>query len=235
MSSVVVGYISPGQTATGFCDSLADLMRSETRVIGRVSIVSGPRIAAARNDLCHAFLNMSQRPEWLLMLDADMSFGEDLVDRMLKTSHEKLRPVIGGLCFGGGRVGQPFPTLYKFVDPANNGGKVTKVLELYPKDALCKVDATGAACLFIHRDILVQMYDKFSTMPDGHKNPHPWFAETVHAGHEYGEDFTFCLRLKQIKVPIYCHTGIKLGHQKTQNYDEEFYHAYRKGRSTPSS
>ena len=31
-----------------------------------------------------------------------------------------------------------------------------------------------------------------------------------------------------MKVPIYVHTGIKLGHLKTQNYNEEYYNAYLK-------
>ena len=153
MSSVVVGYCSPGNTATIFTDSLADLMRAESRVIGRISPVSGPRISAARNDICSSFLSMKMKPEWLLMLDADMSFDETIVHQLLEASHEKLRPVLGGLCFGGGHVGQPFPTLYQFVDPAKNNGKVTKVLERYPKEALCKVDATGAACLHPQRGL----------------------------------------------------------------------------------
>lgn len=226
---ITVGYCSPGSVSTRFSDSLIDLMMSDSRVSSRISVVSGPRIAAARNDICSTFLAEKSKPEWLLMLDSDMSFDTDIVERMLQASHEKLRPVVGGLCFGGGRVGVPFPTLYQMIDPGKSKGKVTKVLEAYPKDALCKVDATGAACLFIHRELLIQMKDKFGLMPDGHENPHPWFAESIYKGHEYGEDWTFCMRLKQMKVPLYVHTGIKLGHVKTQLYDEEFYLRSRHG------
>lgn len=225
---VVIGYCSPGTVSTKFSDSLIDLMLSDSRVSGRISVVSGPRIAAARNDICSSLLKMPSKPQWLLMLDADMGFDSDLVEKLLQVAHEKIRPVIGGLCFGGGRVSVPFPTLYQMVDPAKNQGKVTTVLKDYPKDALCKVDATGAACLFIHRDLLVQMQEKFGFMPDGHVNPHPWFAETIYKGHEYGEDWTFCMRLRQMGVPLYVHTGIKLGHVKTQTYDEQFYFDYRR-------
>lgn len=219
---ICLSWISPGTVSTRFMDSVLGIMRDE-RVVGHISIISGPRIAQARNDVCHSFLANSAKPEWLVMLDSDMTFDADLIEKLLDASHEKLRPAVGGLCFGGGRVGIPFPTLYKLVDPAKNNGKVTEVIWNYPKDALCKVDATGAACLILHRELLMQMQDKFATMPDGHVNPHPWFAETVHLGHEYGEDWTFCMRLKQMKVPLYVHTGIKLGHIKTQNYDEDFY------------
>lgn len=226
--SVVVGYCSPGQTATLFTDSLADLMRVETRIIGRIGMLSGPRIATARNLICSSMLDMPQKPEWLFMVDADMGFEDDIVDRFLEAAHPKLRPVVGGLCFSGGRIGQPLPTLSVLADPKENDGKVTKTIYEYPKDALCKVDATGAAGLFVHRDVLVQMHEEFKLMPDGYPNPHPWFSETVHAGHEYGEDWTFCMRLRHMKVPLYVHTGIKLGHQKNWNYNEEYYMDYRR-------
>ncbi len=225
---IALGFISPGTVSTAFMTSALDLMKTDSRVSSWVSVVSGPRIAAARNDVVSQFLELSTKPEWLLMLDSDMVFDADIAERMIQASHTKLRPVVGGLCFGGGRVGVPFPTLYQMVDPAKNQGKVTKVLESYPKDALCKVDATGAACLFIHRELLTQMYDQFHAMPDGHVNPHPWFAESIYKGYEYGEDWTFCMRLKQMNVPLYVHTGIKLGHIKSQNFNEEFYNTYRR-------
>lgn len=224
---IVIGYVSPGQVSTRFMDSFDDLRCKDNRVTGRISIISGPRITQARNDICCQFLSMSDKQQWLLMLDSDMTFDSDIVERLLDASHEKLRPVVGGLCFGGGRVGVPFPTLYKLTDPAKTKGKLTEVIKEYPKDALVKVDATGAACLFMHRDLLVQMKDKFALMPDGHNNPHPWFSETIYKGQPYGEDWSFCMRLKQMNVPLYVHTSIKLGHIKTHLYDEEFYFSRR--------
>jgi len=224
---IIIGYISPGQVATRFTDSLLGVFK-DPRVVGHISVISGPRIAQARNDMVSAFLSDKSKPQWLLMVDSDMIFEPSIIDDFLNAAHEKLRPVVGGLCFGGGRVGQPFPTLYKLVDPNKNGGKFTEVIRDYPKNALCKVAATGAACLFIHRDVLLQMQDKFAAMPDSHRNPHPWFAETVQGGHEYGEDWTFCMRLQHMKIPLYVHTGIKLGHVKTQIYDEDFYLEYRR-------
>lgn len=229
---ITVGYCSPGSVSTRFSDSLIDLMLADARVSSRISRVSGPRIASARNDIVDSFLKMQQVPEWLLMLDSDMSFDTDIVERMIQASHEKIRPVVGGLCFGGGRVGVPFPTLYKLVDKGKGKGQTTEVINDYPKDALCKVDATGAACLFIHREVLLQMKDKFGTLHNGVHNPQPWFAETIYQGYEWGEDWTFCMRLKQMNIPLYVHTGIKLGHVKTHLYDEEFYNKMRSSHGT---
>ena len=223
---ISVGYISNGDEKTHFSNSLYMMGMQDKRITKVHVIISGPRIATARNDVIKEFLKTDN--QWILLLDSDMVFAPDLLEKLLATANERIRPVVGGLCFGGGRVGIPFPTLYALTSPKENNGRVTKVISNYPKDALCKVDATGAACLLIHRDVLLNMEKEFGNMPDGYSNPHPWFAETVHMGHEYGEDWTFCMRLRQLKVPIYVNTAAKLGHVKTQIYDEEFYEQWRK-------
>lgn len=222
---ISLGYVSPGHGPDGFMLSLLELQRVEPRLTKIHGIVSGPRISEARNDLIREFLKTKN--EWLLMLDRDMIFDGDIVEKFMQASNPKIRPVVGGLCFGGGRVGVPFPTLYTLVDPATNNGKLTRVVSDYPKDALCKVDATGAAALFCHRQLLIEVGEKYKDMPDGYPNPHPWFAESVQNGHSYGEDWTFCMRLKLMGIPLYVHTGIKLGHVKTQDYNESYYNQWR--------
>lgn len=227
-NKVAIGFISPGEVATSFLESMLTISTSDPHIVGHISVVSGPRIAAARNDVVTGFLAHPQEPDWLFMVDSDMDFPQNTIAKFLEASNLKIRPVVGGLCFGGGRIGMPFPTLYRLVDPKKNGGKITEVIHDYPKDALCKVDATGAAALFIHRSVLEDMCSSFSTMPDGYRNPHPWFAESVQMGYEYGEDWTFCMRLRHLKIPLYVHTGIKFGHRKSQNYNEEYYNLRRR-------
>lgn len=223
---ISVGYASPGTVATLFHESLLTLVRQDSRITHIHSFISGPRITSVRNDIVREFLKTEN--EWLLSLDTDMVFQPDLLNSLLGSANKAIRPVVGGLCFGGGRVNVPFPTLYTLTNPKDNGGKITRVVRDYPKDALCKVDATGAACLLIHRKVLQEMGDKYKDMPDGYPNPHPWFAESVHQGHEFGEDWTFCMRLKQMGVPLYVNTAVKLGHVKTQNYNEAYYEQWRK-------
>lgn len=224
---ITLGYLSPGSVATKFHESVVNLVQRDARVTQRVCLISGPRIATARNQIVRDFLKGDN--EYLFMVDSDMTFPSDVCEQFLEVVNPRIRPVIGGLCFGGGRVNVPFPTLYTLVDPTTNNGKITKVITQYPKNALCKVDATGAAALFIHRDALLTMEKEFGQMPDGYDNPHPWFAESVHLGHEYGEDWTFCMRLKKMSIPLYVHTGIKFGHIKTQNFDEDLYFRSRNG------
>lgn len=228
MASVVVGYISPGDLKTAFHMSMVNILLQSPDVHAEISITSGPRIAAARNDVCRIFMEKYPDQEWLFMVDSDMTFLPDTVQRFLASANSKIRPIVGGLCFGGGRIGVPFPTLYTFVNPKENDGRITKVIRDYPKNALKKVDATGAAALFVHRSVLQAMAEKYATSPDGYPNPHPWFSETVHMGCEYGEDFSFCVRAKQLGYDIFVDTAIKFGHIKTIDFNEEFYEMVRK-------
>jgi hypothetical protein len=223
---ITIGYCSPGTVATAFHESVLDLLLSDPKVTKRITITGGPRIASHRNEIVRMFLEDGN--EWLFMVDSDMIFNVDICKRFLDAANEKIRPVVGGLCFGGGRVGHPFPTLYTLTNPKLNSGKMTKVIRDYPKDALCKVDATGAAALFIHRSVLSAMGEEYKHTHDGYPNPQPWFGETVYKGFEMGEDWTFCAKLVAMEVQLYVHTGIKLGHYKTHNYNEEFYNQWRK-------
>jgi hypothetical protein len=229
----LIVYCCPGEVSAFFHESLLRLIQTDVygprNIVGRACLITGPRIASARNELVRATLRSPDNPEWMLMLDADMTFESDLVERFLDVADPVERPVVGGLCFGGGRGGKLFPTLYRIVDPATNDGKPISVIADYERDALVQVDATGAACLFVHRSVLLAMQDAYGTVtiqgPDGEDKTvpfaAPWFAESIHNGAEYGEDWTACLRMQRLGFPIYVHTGIKLGHVKPHVLDEE--------------
>lgn len=209
---------------------------------GRIMMSSGPRIAEARSQIVDTFFNDPQLTEasWLLMIDSDMEFQPNLLEELLKFADAKERPIVGGLCFAGGRDHDPYPTIYKEVMVAGEDGKEFPAIEPirdYPPDTLCKVGATGAACLLVHRQVFVAMshdYPKgFGTQPDGRKNPYPWFAEGHVApnGEPIGEDIIFCRRAAQLQIPIHVHTGIRLGHVKSYVLDERWFQAGREARA----
>lgn len=140
------------------------------------------------------------------MVDSDMVFGPSQFEDLIYSAHSVERPIVGGLCFGGRAGNHIFPTIYRLVDPKENGTPSQPILD-YPKDQIVKVDATGAAFLLIHRSVLVKMLETYP-------GPSHWFSESVYAGFEFGEDWTFCLRAGQLGYPIHVHTGIEIGHVK---------------------
>jgi GT2 family glycosyltransferase len=228
VEGLFLAYIHPGELDGNFHESLLQLLADDhkrgkdSRIYdrgGHIGMSSGPRIAAARNDIVRHFLKFNC--PWLLMVDSDMVFNPAAVDKIMEAADAKERPLVGGLCFGGGRSGIMFPTLYRLRVAGPNEEPV-EVIKDYPPDQLCKVDATGAAFLLMHRDLLVRMEREWG------ETPYPWFIEgSVYKGMTFGEDWAFCLRAKQLGYPLYVHTGVKIGHAKKQILDEEAYFAYR--------
>jgi hypothetical protein len=208
---------------------------------GTMKITSGPRIAEARSQLVDAFFGEETLAEasWLLMIDSDMTFPPDLVERMLKVADAETVPILGALCFAGGRDHAPYPTIYREVAAEANGKPFVGIEPYhdYPRDALVKVGGTGAACLMVHRQVFIAMShpypEGFGTTADGTKSPYPWFVEglVTPTGEPIGEDIAFCRRATQLGIPIHVDTSVKLGHVKTFILDEGWYDATRDART----
>lgn len=189
-----------------------------------VSLQSGPRVAEARSQLITAFLTKEEyaHSEWLLMIDADQSFDAAGWEIMLRTIDKDRVPVLGGLCFAGG---YKFPTLFII---KSEEGELERIDD-FPENALLQVDATGASFLCVHRKVLMDMAARYGLQPNGNLNPYPWFVEGMinKKGDPYGEDITFCLRLRDMGIPVHVHTGIETGHSKMHEYFKEDFYAYR--------
>lgn len=257
--TVFVGFCHRLDVKVRFMNSLMELFDhdrdGERRIVGRCALLSGPRIAEARSQICDAFMKHRYEkvdedgnvtiaaPEWLLMLDDDMQFSPTLVEDMLRSADRVNVPVLGGLCFGGVHGSKVFPTIYRaFSD--EDGHVCTEEVEEYQRNALIKVGATGAACLLINRWVLAAMLRPsnkpgepfnpmehgFGTLSNGKGAAYPWFVEglVTSKGYALGEDHAFCRRLMMLGIPLYIDTSIKLGHCKEWVISEDDFDTYRR-------
>lgn len=234
---VVLGWMFPERVSGWFLYSVADMLRYDAQgprhIVGPkgglISLSSGPRIAEARNQMIDSFAAHHPETEWLLMIDSDMTFSPDLVERLLEVADPREAPIVGGLCFAGGKMSDPYPTVYRLTQTEDGAVGVQREYD-YPRDSLVKVGATGGACLLIHRQVFAAMKAKWGTLESGAPSPYPWFAEGLVGpqGECWGEDILFCLRAHQLGIPVHVHTGVKLGHVKAQILDEAVYDATRK-------
>jgi hypothetical protein len=209
---VIVGYLSGGDTRVEFTKSIGAMTAhsvSTGSLIGALPHVSGPRIAAGRNHLVESFL--ATPGEWLFMVDDDMTFDSDVIERFLSVADPVKAPIVGGLAFATGRDGI-FPTMFR-IHPEF---KVPTRIDQWPLGEVVEVDGTGAACLFIHRSVFERMAEEF-------EKPWQWFQETTLNGNTVGEDMTFCLRARALGFPILVDTSIQFGHVKPRIIDENEY------------
>jgi hypothetical protein len=240
---LVLAWLHPGQVTGAFCGSVSDTILYDGAKKGAIVKYGGilhqncgPRIHAGRCDAVGAYLQTPSiaRAKWFLMVDADMKFTPQDVYTLLESAHPTDRPIVGGLCFAGGRGEDLFPTIYN-LDREEDGTLRTEPIMDYPRDAMVKVGATGAAFLLVHQWVFKKMYEKFSVQPNGSPNPYPWFTEGVDKkGRPFGEDVGFCVNAQAVGAPIHVNTAVKIGHTKSYELTEELWDEKRAaGYKTP--
>jgi len=205
----VIGFVHPGEVRAEFCTSLiATAMQGNTRIDQVIAYESGPNISTARNLVAAEFLD-NQRAPWLLMCDTDMVFAPTALDRLIAAAHPVERPIVGALCYSP-MAGELYPTMYEMVE--KGPGRIGFVRPTtVPDDQLVKLSATGTGFLLVHRSALAKVRE---TSGDASA---PWFRETA-VGEPMalmGEDLTFCLRAGLAGIPVHVHTGVQVGHMKS--------------------
>ena len=218
---VVVGYCHPTEVSAFFHESLLGMVmydvNHEQRIVnggGRIERYSSANITNSRNGIARSFLDNTDAA-FLLLLDADMVFKPDLADSLVAMAMQHSAPIVGGLCFGVDE-GNLFATLYQMVQDEGDEFPHMVRYNAWPEDDMFEVTATGAACLLIHREVLEAMREKYP-------EPYPWFQETVLGTGPMGEDVTFCVRARLLGYPVFVHTGIHVGHAKTQVLTNDMY------------
>lgn len=214
--TVVAAWLWPRDVAGEFCRDMVNLVAYDTshnrRLRGFINHRAGANLSTARNLVVERFLESSSTHLWFV--DSDMTFAPDTVDRLLEAD----APIVSALCFGQRyhqKGGLSFFTVMFRREP---DGFVR--VEDYPPDEVIAVDAVGAGCILIHRDV----FEDPNVRDPGLL---PWYAEIADTEIVYGEDVTFCLRARKAGWPVKVHTGVQAGHIKTHEVTEDTYRAWR--------
>lgn len=231
---VVVGYLHPGLVHGAFMESVLDLLVYDTafhqRIVnggGRLATQAGANLSGPRNGLVRRFLEYG-KADWLWMLDSDMTFMPDTLERLLEFADRERAPIVGGLCFGFDEKGDIQPTLFGLTGDEQHPQVIR--YHQWPPDAMWQVAATGAACLLMHKSALERIRDiELPNRPGkrGFNDGFPWFQETEHDGEPVSEDITFCWRAGLAGIPVYVNTGVQLGHIKDRELTMDAYFAQR--------
>lgn len=235
---VVLAYIRPSLVNGDFMECVLDLLAYDNslhnRIISgdflrRLSLKSGSNLSQARNKVVEQFLAFGEA-DWLFMIDTDMTFGADVVERLLEHADPEKAPIVGGLCFGFTEDGAVMPTLFGMVDLEDDGNLEFIRYSEWKPDAMMQVVATGAACMLVHKSALETVRDmEFPDRPGkrGFNSVFPWFQETELNGRVIGEDITFCIRANQCEIPVYVNTAVQIGHIKDRILNMNGYFASR--------
>lgn len=233
--TVLVAYVHPAtQIEHSFAVSLMALANYDAAHDQRLFGSAGPLmmrcgtggLVQARTDVFRHWLDATS-DEWLWMVDTDMGFAPDTVDRLLESADPVERPVVGALCFGlkqdepdgfGGWSTYPYPTIFGW-DNGDDGVSGFRRAVDYPRDSLIRVAGTGSACLLVHRSAAEKLRAEYGD---------DWFAPVRYPdGRWVSEDLSLCYRLGVLDIPLYVNTAVKTTHAKQVWVGEREWLAYR--------
>ena len=230
---VVVAFLHAGQWESAFGESLVNLLMYDVslhqRIVhggGWLAVQASANLAGPRNGIVKQFLSYGAA-EWLLMVDSDMTFSPDVVERLLEYADPQEAPIVGALCFGFDDKGEVQPTLYG-LDGDEDDPEHLSVIRYHewPPETMFQVTATGTGCMLVHRSVFARMLDARPPSrggKSGFNDAFPWFQEVEHGGSPVGEDITFCWRAGLLEIPVYVNTAVHCGHVKKRLLTAESY------------
>lgn len=206
MSKILIAIPCMDQVPAPFAQSLAMIQKTEDNVA--CAFQMGSLIYTSRNNL--SLQAMKTEFDYMLWLDSDMVFQQDLLIRMKQTMDEKGLDFLTGLYF---RRVPPFtPVLFDQLDIAEDGSCTWTDWKDVP-EGLFKVGGCGFGCVLIKTDVLFDVQTKFGELFNPIAN--------------MGEDLSFCWRARQCGYDIWCDPSLVCGHVGYTVINDKFYESYR--------
>lgn len=206
MSKILIAIPCMDQVPAPFAQSLAMIRKPDNDEVA-CAFQMGSLIYTSRNNL--ALQAMKLETDYVLWLDSDMVFYQDILVDMKNEMEEKGLDFLSGLYF---RRTPPFsPVLFDQLDIDEDYNCTWTDFQDLPKE-LFKVGGCGFGAVLIKTDVLFAVQCKYETMftPVGNM----------------GEDLSFCWRARQCGYDIWCDPDIELGHVGYTVINRKFYESY---------
>lgn len=202
---VMVAIPTMGTVKTQTVQSLIAMEKPyETEVV----FTEGSLVYDARNAICKKAI--AENFDRVLWIDSDMIFDTDLMTRLSARLDEGL-DFCTGLYFTR-RPPDIKPVIYNALVMTNDGLPQAYAMYEYPDNSLFEIAASGFGGVMVTTELIKSIGDKFG-LP---------FSPVV----GFGEDFSFCIRAKELGRSMWCDSSIKLGHTGEIIYDEQTYRRF---------
>jgi glycosyltransferase involved in cell wall biosynthesis len=189
MSSITIAIPSKGTCDPAFAVALRLLNIPFDQI--QVLQVSGADVDYARNLLVEKALG-----DYIFFLDDDTLPPINAITKLKECNQD----IVSGLYFS--KQEPHFPQIF-YKNKEKN--ELYDTIGDYQKDQLIEVDACGAGCLLIKKEVFKKIKQPyFNYIPSGEKT------------NRKGEDYYFCEQAKKAGYKIYCDTSIICGHLGTK-------------------
>lgn len=198
---------------TAFVRSLLALQREGQMA---VQLLANSLVYISREEL--AKFALDNECDYLLFLDSDMIFGEDLFVRLLQAAEEEHADIVTALAF---RRRPPFtPCVWEKIRVGEGDETIVKEFDELPEGRF-EIDACGMAGCLIKTEWFKKSFEKYQTC----FIPLP----------QFGEDISFCIRAKNLGAKIICDSGVPMGHISQTVVDRATYLGYKEKQDAKQS
>ena len=169
-----------------------------------LALTSSSLIYDARNQLADQAISGGYT--WVLWLDSDMKFEPDLLEKMLEQANAG-HPFVCGLFFT--RKAPVRPCVYSVLD-CHEGTPICIPCKHWD-DGPFEAQACGFGAVLTSVNLLRAVRDKF--------------GQPFTPVQGFGEDFSFCLRARELGVMPWCDPSIRVDHIGISIFNEQTYQA----------
>jgi len=148
----------------------------------------GTYLGKARNEIHGRDVRKNTKVPYLMMLDSDIVFPPNLLETLM--AHDL--PIVGGW-YKDKHAADHQPTVYDFLEDTPDGVSHWKYRN-DPGEGLEKVDAMGAGCWLMKREVAEALGEE----------PYETFGG--------GEDMKLCRKLMKLGIPLHVDWSINLAH-----------------------
>lgn len=159
----------------------------------------------------------------MFWVDSDININLEIFKKICSIANKKTHPIVSGVYFiskeSDGSLPVVMPCIFDDIDTY-----LIKYHHPLPHDQVIKVDSAGMGLVIMHRSVIKKLKEKY-----GKKSF--LFAENNLSEDEFiGEDISFFRKCKELKIPVYCHTGAIAKHIKRVPWDQDYYSLYWKNK-----
>ena len=204
-----IGHVTDENISHIFYNSMMALLAYRLpQIRNRVLVAQGDagHLDVGRNKVVQEF--MKTKLEWLLWIDTDMAFQPREFDLVTESADPEERPIVSGLYYSVERKPVAF---WNNLHPADGMVHADPIPEP-ESDGLIPVEGVGFGFVVVHRSVFERVAEAFGPL-----HPHrPWFDCSDFGPYQEppSEDLSFCHRARALDIPIYVHTGARVGHIK---------------------
>jgi GT2 family glycosyltransferase len=204
--SIAIGWADYGSVKSEFMFSVANTVKYDSQKRNLISDIIGATASAVsrgKNSVFESFINTDA--EWLLMMDADTIWHEELIYNMYDIANKNGVDVLSAIYLirPNGEKSLLIPAAYQ-----NEDGRDVEIdLDKLINEEIVEVSWTGGGAFLINRKAVLSAHKK-------NKNGISfWFKEGI--GDDYcGEDYFLFNSLKDAGYKIYCTPQVQIPHIK---------------------